>query len=99
MAARFNGEVRLCGSVLTSETPRDIDIRIIVDDIEFLCRYKVTVDEFDRDTGQKWITDVAKLTRDVVLREKMNLDLQIMPASRSEFYTHPDRKYIVLAKP
>jgi hypothetical protein len=38
-AARYNGRVYLIGSTLHSPTPRDVDVRIIVEDHEFAARY------------------------------------------------------------
>lgn len=38
-AARYNGPVYLVGSTLHSPTPRDCDIRVIVEDHEFAARF------------------------------------------------------------
>jgi hypothetical protein len=50
MAGRFNGAVYLVGSVLHNPSPRDIDIRIVVEDHEFAARYRMTLHhvEFDQ---------------------------------------------------
>lgn len=39
MAARFNGTVHLVGSVLHNPSPRDVDIRLVIDDHNFAARY------------------------------------------------------------
>jgi len=39
IAARYNGPVYLCGSVLHNPAPRDIDIRVVIADHEFAARY------------------------------------------------------------
>jgi hypothetical protein len=41
MAARFNGPIYLIGSTLHNPSPRDTDLRIVVDDHEFARRYDV----------------------------------------------------------
>lgn len=43
MAARYNGPVYLCGSVLVKPEPRDIDIRIVIQDNSFAARYGNTL--------------------------------------------------------
>lgn len=46
-AARYNGAVYLLGSTLHNPTPRDCDIRIVIDDHEFAARYGHTLVEKD----------------------------------------------------
>ncbi len=43
MAARYNGRVYLTGSVLRNPAPRDVDVRIVVQDTEFAARYGNTL--------------------------------------------------------
>ena len=47
MAARYNGPVYLLGSILTNPTPRDYDIRIVIQDHEFAARYGNTLVQTD----------------------------------------------------
>jgi hypothetical protein len=44
MAARLNARVYLMGSVLQNPSPRDIDIRIVIEDDEFAARYDMPME-------------------------------------------------------
>lgn len=95
MAARFNGEVRLCGSSLIKAVPRDVDVRIVVDDWDFFNRYDLLAKEYQNKRSQAWMNDVGKLTKDAVRSHMLNLDIQVEPASHA--YMYRLQKYIVLA--
>jgi hypothetical protein len=56
MAARYNGPVYLLGSVLHSPVPRDVDIRIVVQDHEFAARYGATLEVRETKAGEYYHT-------------------------------------------
>lgn len=81
LAARFGAPVLLVGSALRKLHPRDVDVRIVIPDEEFEARYGVTWDRWSRGVdAQRWIDDMAKLGRNMVLTYKINLDLQVHAA-------------------
>jgi hypothetical protein len=109
MAARLNGTVYLIGSVLHHPDPRDIDIRIVLDDSEFGHRYGMERKPTDRPgytkciawdedpPPQRWVDDVAKLGRELSHILRHNVDLKVWPRSywRKDLYPAP----LVLAAP
>ena len=75
LAARFASPVLLVGSALYSEKPRDIDIRVIMDGEHFDARYGPWADG----PSDIWVRDVAKLSREMAIALRMNVDIQVMP--------------------
>src|SRR5690242_20283030 len=62
MAARFNAPVYLTGSSLRKANPRDVDVRIAIDDAQFVARYGVGADQWlVQGPSQEWIDDMGKL--------------------------------------
>lgn len=98
LAARFSAPVLLVGSAVTCDDPRDVDIRVILPDDQFEFRYGTSVEEWLHSRpGPLWVRDVAKLNEDGVHRLRVNLDLQIVPASEAS--EHIGRPRILLAAP
>ena len=86
MYCRFGHPVYLVGSALTEERPRDVDVRIILPDAEFEGRYGsihqwfVEIWSHDWHDGlQLYAQDMAKLSRQIAERIKVNIDLQVWP--------------------
>jgi hypothetical protein len=73
IAARFAAPVYLVGSALREEYPRDVDIRIVLTDADFVQRYGISADEPHRigphathspdyrRLCERYWTDIAKL--------------------------------------
>lgn len=94
MAARFNGEVYLLGSVLTNPVCRDIDLRIVVADDEMCARYGHVMTPCENVPGwtarvewekvgptQRQIDDTAKFTAYLSKKFQHNVDVQVVPRS------------------
>lgn len=81
MAARFGAPVYLVGSALTENKPRDVDLRIPLDDEQFRLRYGQTVDEWLSRASEAWMNDMAKLNQTGVKQTETNLDFQVVPKS------------------
>ena len=108
MAARFNGPVYLCGSIARDHvyprpgengpfdkpTARDVDIRIVISDAEFIARYG----PLQEHPSPRWIQDMAKLGSELTLEKRFNIDFQIEWQSRADAY-HQGQPAVLLAAP
>lgn len=86
LAARFAAPVYLVGSALTTTSPRDIDVRVVLDDDAFEARYGVSAAEWAREMwgtwsagSLRWGADMAKLNAQAVKAFAWNLDVQVHP--------------------
>jgi hypothetical protein len=100
MYARFGHPVYLVGSCLNSDSPRDVDIRIILPDDEFEGRYGSVAQWREdawcsewREPRQKWAKDMAKLSREISKIYVVNVDLQVYPKSYSDKYFSERERY------
>jgi hypothetical protein len=97
MAARFAAPVYLVGSAVEKEGARDVDIWVILEDAQFERRYRQKIKEWTRLPCQKWIDDVAKISRGLVFNYHINADLKVVPESFAAGY--PSQKRILLSRP
>jgi hypothetical protein len=95
MAGTYQSPVYLCGSALVKPDPRDIDIRIQIDDGDFALRYTGAVSPdaaISRwiEQGQtgawtqirwRWSADCTKRCRRAWKLTNLNIDFQVYPAS------------------
>ena len=85
LAARYNGPVYLVGSSLKSGKPRDIDIRVVVEDVEFSGRYGIhpntDLSKLNGWPNQHWIDDMAKRNAELASAHRLNSDFQVYPKS------------------
>ena len=86
LAARFAAPVYLVGSALTTTSPRDIDVRVVLDDDAFEARYGVSAAQWAREMwgtwsagSLRWGADMAKLNAQAVKAFAWNLDVQVHP--------------------
>jgi hypothetical protein len=91
----YEQPVYLCGSTLKSKKHRDVDIRIILPDLEFGCRYGEKSKAIENthtwisegltglwnDIRWKWSKDCVKKTRQGWMKTNLNIDFQIYPKS------------------
>jgi hypothetical protein len=83
---------------LHSESPRDIDIRIVISDEQFEARYGNVLDWIDdgwsevwREPRQKWARDMAKLSQDVTRITKQNVDFQVYSETYAQCFNGKER--------
>jgi hypothetical protein len=95
MAGFYQSPVYLCGSALSKPKPRDIDVRIELDDDDFALRYlgavsaRIAVPRWIEQgrTGQwtkirwDWSADCTKRTKRAWKVTNLNVDFQVYPAS------------------
>lgn len=89
MAGFYQSPVYLCGSALKKSDPRDIDIRIQLDDDDFKARYGGTPAQWIEEghTGAwtrvrwRWSSDCTKRTKHAWLltSNSVNVDFQVYP--------------------
>jgi hypothetical protein len=94
----YDAPVYLCGSALQKENYRDVDVRIILSDYEFGCRYGILYQALEctkqwieeGSTGKwtnirwKWSDDCTKITRRGWNITNLNIDFQVYPESYCE---------------
>lgn len=101
IAARYNGPIYLVGSALKSGTPRDVDLRVIVNDREFAGRYGCETKDgagCPHDwPNQRWLDDMAKRNGELARDFGMNADFQVFPAGYCIQFQNAPR--ILLAAP
>ena len=104
----YGAPVYLVGSVLQKKDYRDVDIRIILSDYEFGCRYGTprqalvsTQEWIDASaTGNwtkvrwKWSDDCVKRTRIAWRDTNLNIDFQVYPESFAKMYEHQPKLQI-----
>lgn len=87
IAARYGHPVWLVGSVLTSDEPKDIDVRVVLPDEEFEGRWgqwqwKHHKSETGLDAGAKrWAGEMAKQARWVAKNCRLHVDFQVVAES------------------
>ena len=94
IAARFGAPVYLIGSSLTEDHPRDVDIVVILQDIDFNARYG---SDWDWQTmlpdwsegALRWAADCAKLAQRVARAYNINVDFKVQPET---FARHRENK-------
>jgi hypothetical protein len=98
MAGFYQSPVYLCGSALTTVAPRDIDIRVQLDDDDFTLRYASAVCSANAvkqwleegHTGAwtqlrwNWSADCTKRTKHAWKLTNMNVDFQVYPETYCE---------------
>lgn len=88
MAGCYQSPVYLCGSALVTPDPRDIDLRIQLDDAEFALRYGGSAQQWADEglTGAwtelrwRWSADCTKRTKRAWKLANANVDFQVYPA-------------------
>lgn len=84
--ARFASPVWLIGSALRSPTPRDIDVRIVMENDLFFARYRqLGSDWANEEPCQRWVDEGAKLNRVAMHRLHYPTDVQVWPKSYWHF--------------
>lgn len=89
------GALYLVGSALTCNTPRDLDVRLILPDAVFEKRYGCTVSQWEEEgqTGQwtkarmAWSDECVTLTHRACRSTERLVDFQVYPE------THQERRY------
>lgn len=101
IASRFDAKVYLVGSVLYSDDPRDVDIRVVIPDDLFEARYGSVLEWIDEtwrtpwgECRQKWSRDIRKIGNDLARIYHLNIDFQIDPESVAK--CHGDRPRVRL---
>ena len=90
IAHYFNGDVILCGSALTSKTPRDIDLRLVLSKKDFATFFGDTDKWIEQGQTGAWQTERWIWARICVLLSRLlsselglNIDFQVIPYSVS----------------
>lgn len=106
MAGVYQSPVYLCGSALSKPDPRDIDIRIQLDDTDFALRYAGAMNAEEAiirwvSQGQsgawtqlrwRWSADCTKRCRRAWKLTNLNIDFQVYPATWcAEHYANAPR--------
>lgn len=92
LAARYSGPVLLVGSALTSESPRDIDIRVVMDGRHFEARFG---GEWYGDVPPElWVREMAKLSREMAIELRANIDIQVVPEYRTHQHAGKPRRVL-----
>jgi hypothetical protein len=93
IALRFGRPVWLVGSALELPDPRDVDVRVLLNDEEFLARYGDPAEWHKglwfpnrKDGSLRYAADMWDLSREASLVLGLNIDFQVQPPIESGKY-------------